>query len=77
MKLTQSTIAKLTSTKADEIFFDDDLPRFGVRLREGGSRKYVVQIQAGRNCPSLYYRPNSNDDAGRSPQTRQKGIGRG
>jgi integrase len=47
MKLTQSTIAKLTSTKADEIFFDDDLPRFGVRLREGGSRKYVVQYRQG------------------------------
>jgi integrase len=48
MKLTQSSIAKLTSSKADEIFFDDELPRFGVRLRAGGSRKYVVQYrQAG------------------------------
>jgi integrase len=47
MKLTQSSIAKLTSSKADEIFFDDDLPRFGVRLREGGSRKYVVQYRQG------------------------------
>src|SRR5262245_36881621 len=47
MKLTQTGIAKLTSSKADEIFFDDDLPRFGVRLREGGSRKYVVQYRQG------------------------------
>jgi integrase len=47
MKLTQSTIAKLTSSKADEIFFDDELPRFGVRLREGGSRKFVVQYRQG------------------------------
>ena len=47
MKLTQSSIAKLTSSKADEIFFDDELPRFGVRLREGGSRKYVVQYRQG------------------------------
>jgi len=47
MKLTQSTLAKLTSSKADEIFFDDELPRFGVRLREGGSRKYVVQYRHG------------------------------
>jgi integrase len=48
MKLTQSSIAKLTSSKADEIFFDDELPRFGVRLREGGSRKYIVHYrQAG------------------------------
>src|SRR5262245_15306852 len=50
MKLTQTGIAKLrlSSGKTDEIFFDDDLPRFGVRLREGGSRKYVVHYrQAG------------------------------
>jgi integrase len=47
MKLTQSSVAKLTSSKADEIFFDDELPRFGVRLREGGSRKYVVQYRQG------------------------------
>ena len=47
MKLTQSIIAKLTSSKADEIFFDDELPRFGVRLREGGSRKFIVQYRQG------------------------------
>jgi integrase len=47
MKLTQTSIARLTSSKADEIFFDDELPRFGVRLREGGSRKYVVQYRQG------------------------------
>jgi hypothetical protein len=50
MRLTQTTIAKLSLTggKTDEIFFDNDLPGFGVRLREGGSRKYVVHYrQAG------------------------------
>jgi integrase len=48
LKLTQTAIAKLTTDKKDEIFFDDDLPRFGVRLREGGSRKYIVHYrQAG------------------------------
>src|SRR5262245_14269448 len=47
MKLTQSIMAKLTSSKADEIFFDDELPRFGVRLREGGSRKFIVQYRQG------------------------------
>ena len=49
MKLTQSSIAKLKLSvgKADEIFFDDEPPRFGVRLREGGSRKYVVQYRQG------------------------------
>jgi integrase len=50
MKLTQSSIARLTLSggKTDEIFFDDELPRFGIRLREGGSRKYVLHYrQAG------------------------------
>jgi integrase len=45
MKLTQTSIAKLTTNKADEIFFDDELPRFGFRLRGGGSRKYVVDYR--------------------------------
>jgi integrase len=50
MKLTQTGISRLnlSSSKTDEIFFDDTLPGFGIRLREGGSRKYVVHYrQAG------------------------------
>jgi integrase len=49
MKLTQTGIARLTLPKGepDRIYFDDDLPRFGVRLREGGSRKYIVQYRQG------------------------------
>jgi integrase len=48
MKLTQTSVAKLlTGGKTDAIFFDDDLPRFGVRLREGGSRKFIVQYRQG------------------------------
>jgi integrase len=47
MKLTETAIAKLSSSKADAIFFDDDMPRFGVRLRDGGSKKYIVQYRQG------------------------------
>ena len=47
MKLTQSSIAKLTSSKADAIFFDDDLPSFGLRIRAGGSKKFIVQYRLG------------------------------
>ena len=50
MKLTQTSVSKLrlSDGKADEIFFDDELRGFGVRLREGGSKKYVVHYrQAG------------------------------
>jgi integrase len=31
----------------DKIFFDDELPRFGVRVRAGGSRTWVVQYGIG------------------------------
>jgi len=49
MKLTQKTIAALTlpDGKAEAIHFDDDLPGFGVRLREGGSRSFVFQFKIG------------------------------
>src|SRR5262245_12567089 len=47
MKLTRSSIAKLTSNKADAIFFDDDLPSFGLRIRAGGSKKFIVQYRLG------------------------------
>jgi integrase len=49
IKLTQTAIPRLILPKggADKIYFDDDLPGFGVRLREGGSRKYVVHYRQG------------------------------
>jgi integrase len=49
MKFTQTSIAKLVLSKgkSDEIFFDDDLPGFGLRIRAGGSRKWVVYYRQG------------------------------
>lgn len=49
MKLTQTALAKLALPKGaeDKIFFDDDLPGFGLRVRAGGSRKYVVHYRQG------------------------------
>ncbi len=38
MKLTEGSISRLRPTKADAIYYDDDLPGFGLRIREGGSR---------------------------------------
>ena len=54
MKLTQTALAKLElpAGSTDKIFFDNDLPGFGVRIREGGSRKYVVHYRIGRPAPS-------------------------
>jgi integrase len=49
MRLTAATIKTLTLPEGvtDKIFFDDELPRFGVRVRAGGSRTWVVQYSIG------------------------------
>ncbi len=49
MKLTQANLAKLKlpSDKTEAIYFDDDLAGFGLRVREGGSRNWIVQYKIG------------------------------
>ena len=48
-KLTLNTISKIdTGGKADFIAWDDDLPGFGLRIREGGSRNFIVQYKIGK-----------------------------
>jgi Arm DNA-binding domain len=49
MKLTQRAVEALAlpTGKQDAIYFDDALPGFGVRLRAGGSKIYVVQYKIG------------------------------
>jgi len=49
MKLTAATVRTLALPKgvSDKIFFDDELPRFGVRVRAGGSRTWIVQYGIG------------------------------
>jgi hypothetical protein len=47
MKLTRATISRLKPDKADAVYYDDDLPGFGIRIREGGSRNYVVRYRLG------------------------------
>ena len=45
MKFTSSTIKNLTLPPgvSEKIFFDDDIPGFGVRIRKSGSKSFVVQ----------------------------------
>jgi integrase len=49
MKLSQPTIGKLTLPpgKSDAIFFDDDVPGLGLRLRGGGKRSWIFQYAVG------------------------------
>ncbi len=48
MQPTNESIAALTLAggKADHIVFDEDLPGFGIRLRAGGKRVWLVQYRA-------------------------------
>jgi integrase len=50
MKLTAKNVhtLPLPSRKTDHIAWDTDLPGFGLRLREGGSRTLVFQYKAGK-----------------------------
>src|SRR5436190_6406686 len=49
MKLTQASIDRLALPpgKSDLVVFDDDVPGFGLRLRAGGSRTFIVQYALG------------------------------
>lgn len=49
MRLTQKTFnsATLPTGVTDKIFFDDALPGFGLRIREGGKRTWIAQYRAG------------------------------
>ncbi len=49
MKLNSRNVKSepLPAGKNEAIFFDDDLPGFGLRVREGGSRSYVFQYKVG------------------------------
>jgi integrase len=49
MKLTARTVAglRLADGQTDKIFFDDDVPGFGLRVRDNGSRNWVYQYRIG------------------------------
>jgi integrase len=49
MKLTATTVktAELERGKSEAIFFDDDIPGFGLRLRQSGSKNFIFQYKHG------------------------------
>jgi integrase len=50
MKLTQASVKGLSlpSGSRDKLFFDDDLPGFGLRIRDGGKRTWIAQYRLGK-----------------------------
>jgi integrase len=49
MRLTDATVAALTvpDDKSEVIVFDQDTPGFGIRVRKGGSKRFVYQYKLG------------------------------
>jgi integrase len=49
MKLTKASVSRLglPAGTRDKIFFDDEMPGFGLRLRDGGKRTWIVQYRVG------------------------------
>jgi hypothetical protein len=49
MKLTLASLTnlKLKSGDKDRIWFDDDVPGFGLRVRDTGSRSWIYQYKIG------------------------------
>ena len=68
MKLTASTVRSLAlpAGVTDKIFFDDELPRFGVRVRAGGSRTWIVQYGIGGKERKLPLGPVTALDPGKA-----------
>jgi integrase len=55
MKLTKATVAGLSlpAGSDDKIYWDDDIPLFGVRLRKGGSKGWVFWYRLGGRASPL------------------------
>jgi integrase len=68
MRLTATAIKALTLPPGvnDRIFFDDDLPRFGIRVRAGGSKTWIVQFGFGGKERKLPLGPVAALDPGKA-----------
>jgi Arm DNA-binding domain len=55
MRLTERNTAglKLERRKSDWIWWDDDITGFGIRVRAGGSRKWIYRYRIGSKQRSL------------------------
>jgi integrase len=68
MKLTRAAVQALSlpTGKSELLVFDDEIPGFGVRLRAGGSRNWIVQYKVGRKHRRLTFGSVAVLDAGKA-----------
>jgi integrase len=68
MKLTRAAVQALSlpAGKSELLVFDDEIPGFGVRLRAGGSRNWIVQYKIGRKHRRLTFGSVAVLDAGKA-----------
>jgi len=78
MKLTKPSIERLALPpgKSEAIFFDDDVPGFGLRLRAGGSRTFIVQYALGGRQRRMTIGAAKVLDAPEARQTARKLLAR-
>ena len=71
MRLTKANVQALSLPPGvrDKIFFDDDLPGFGLRLRDGGRRTWIVQYRTGKKQRRVAIGTAGSTDA---PEARQR-----
>jgi integrase len=75
MKLTQASVKGLSlpSGSSDKLFFDDDLPGFGFRIRDGGKRTWIAQYRLGKKQRRVTIGTAANTTA-EEARKRAKGI---
>jgi integrase len=71
MRLTDRTVATITVPpgKAEIIVFDDLLPGFGIRVRAGGSRRWVYQYRIGSTNRRFTFKEMDAGKARRAAET--------
>ncbi|HAU28672.1 MAG TPA: site-specific integrase [Rhodospirillaceae bacterium] len=58
-KLTKKLIEATTASPKDQIIFDDELPRFGVRIKPSGAKSYVLRYRVHGRSRSYTIAPCS------------------
>ena len=70
MRLTDKAVADITvpEGKSEIIIFDDLVRSFGVRVRRGGSRRYVYQYQVGGQLRRVTFKEHNVQRARKAAQ---------